>query len=43
MTDVKFAAAAVFDRKFFWEGGESVCGKVRAALQPAVALKRSAR
>lgn len=24
MTDVKFAAAAVFDRKFFWEGGESV-------------------
>lgn len=24
MTDVKFTAAAVFDRKFFWEGGESV-------------------
>ncbi|WP_373502186.1 VWA domain-containing protein [Aestuariivirga sp.] len=24
MTDVKFAAAAAFDRKLFWEGGESV-------------------
>jgi Ca-activated chloride channel homolog len=24
MTDVKFAAAAAFDRKLFWEGGDSV-------------------
>jgi Ca-activated chloride channel family protein len=36
MTDVKFAAAAVFDRKFFWEGGESVrylVAHLRASLK----------
>jgi Ca-activated chloride channel homolog len=36
MTDVKFAAAAAFDRKLFWEGGDSVrylVARLRANLK----------